>query len=61
MLVRRHFRARRKFDAVVGVILLEPDEEQELLQYIRTYKPLVIVVAPRCTASGGWASTNSIN
>ena len=31
-----------------------------MLRYIEATEPLVVVMSPRCTAGGGWASINSI-
>ena len=34
------------------------DEEQRLYEYIRHYKPKVLVMAPQCTGMAGWGRRN---
>ena len=61
VMVRGHFKAGKNFEAVMGIDVLDPEEEQEMFEHISKVKPLVIVMAPRCTAGGGWQSINAIN
>ena len=58
--VRRHFRAGKNFDAVIGVDLMLEEEVQDMMQHINQTKPLVIVMSPRCTAGGGWSTVNEV-
>eukprot|EP00975_Prorocentrum_lima_P003680 802701-Prorocentrum_lima.AAC.1 len=42
VLVRRHYRGGRNFDAVVGVDLHNGDEIQEMCRYLAEVRPLVL-------------------
>ena len=58
VLIRRHFRAARNFDAVVSVNLSEPDEEQEMMLDIRKQRPLVIVASINAVKAPGTHEEN---
>jgi hypothetical protein len=58
--IRRKLRTGRTFDLVTGGDLTNPIHVKHLLDYIHKHKPLVIVMAPPCTAMGGWANINKV-
>ena len=60
VMIRRHFRTGKNFDAVVEIDLTHEDEVQEMMQYLNQIKPLVIVMSSRCTAGGGWSTANEV-
>ena len=47
VLVRRGYSRGENFDCVVGCELMRADEEQRLYDYIRRFKPKVLVMAPQ--------------
>ena len=58
ILQRRHFVGGRNFDATCGVNLLDNHDEMELYRYLRTIRPLVVVMSPQCTGTAGWRTVN---
>ena len=53
--IRRRLTTGHNFDLVTGGDLTKRENVQSLMEYVRTHKPLVVVMAPPCTAMGGWA------
>ena len=47
LLVRRHHIGGRISDAVMGVVLLQHDEEYDLYRYLKEKCPFVLVMAPQ--------------
>ena len=60
VLIRRGFKAGMSFDCVVGCDLMRQDDEEALYDYIRRFKPKVLVMAPQCTGMAGWGSLNAV-
>ena len=56
--VRRCFRSGGNFDLVTKCDLNDPRQQQMVRVYIRTARPLVVVMAPTCTPFGAWARIN---
>ena len=58
--IRRRLKTGHNFDLVTGGDLTKKENVLQLMKYVRTYKPLVVVMAPPCTAMGGWAHLNKV-
>ena len=56
--IRNQLKAGPNFDIVTGCDLTLPHNQMILQQYISEYQPLVVVMAPPCTAFSGWAHMN---
>eukprot|EP00971_Amphidinium_carterae_P329043 6461287-Amphidinium_carterae.2 len=52
--------AGKNHDLVAGIDLNEPREQQKLYNYIRTHRPLCIVMSPTCRPFGGWSHFNRV-
>eukprot|EP00973_Karenia_brevis_P016672 2282973-Karenia_brevis.AAC.1 len=58
--VRRHLCAGTNFDLRHGVNLLDPSPKRSLWKYICDHKPLIIIMAPPCTAFANWSRLNRV-
>ena len=56
--VRRHMNTGRNYDIVTNCNLNDPAQQAAVTQYIRTYRPLVAIMAPTCTPFGPMANFN---
>ena len=57
---RRHLKTGKNFDLVAGLDLTDKKTIEELWQYVKQYKPLVIVMAPVCTSFGSLSHLNKV-
>ena len=53
--IKRRMKTGQNFDLVLGVDLSKSNEVAQLWEYVLTYKPKVVVMAPPCTAFGSWS------
>ncbi len=51
--IRRRLRTGTNFDLITGGDLTNSSHVEQLLGYVKLHKPLVVVMAPPCTAMGG--------
>ena len=58
--VRRRLTSGGNFDIITQCDLNEPSCQQEVLEYLRTSKPLVVVVAPTCRPFGPRSHMNKL-
>ena len=59
--IRRNLKGGKNFDLTSGVNLHNPDDVRALFDYLRTHRPLVVIMGPPCTAFGSWSSWNAIH
>ena len=58
--IRRRLKTGHNFDLVTGGDLTKKENVLKLMEYVRIHKPMVVVMAPPCTAMGGWAHLNKV-
>ena len=56
--IKRKLKSGGNLDLVSGCDLSKQSDIQTLLKYLRKAKPLVVVLAPPCTAFGPWSNFN---
>ena len=58
--IRRRLNVGGNLDLVTGVDLTKPERQKELFDVLESSKPLVVVMAPPCTAFGGWSHVQRV-
>ena len=58
--VRRRLKSGGNLDLVTGVDLSSQSAVDDLMTYLETHKPLVVVMAPPCTTIGGWSHVRRV-